>query len=668
MNNWEINFSEMQRFLEVLEGTSSLKEGLECSLPILCELFAAVIGKSVLKVATVREKDGWSTLVEWSATNTNLPVTSSSVLLEFIEHGESQIQVGAVQTPFVHQKKIDLQQTPITVLFVPVVDSGTVAGYYILEIVQQVDNGEDLVVAASFLLLQMKLWLRSCRAEKQLQDLIDFIPNPFMMLDASERVIVWNPAMEKMSGVDAKEILGKGNYEHARPFYKERRPTVSNLILNPDSTWEPSYQELRKEGDAVYALARSEELPGGPMLIASKTCVTRDLTDNINGSAHMIQDVTNEHELETSLNRTEKMYQSISEFSGVGIVLLGELSVYSCNDNFLALMELNDKEVTVEAILERIDSQNDRCQIEGFLSNEMKEVRPTSFEFTSILPKKGRREFKGYAQSVTYQNKAAIHFVIIDVTEANAMERRKKIHLMKMYHSDRLSALGTLSAGIAHELNQPLNTIRVITDGVLYGKEQGWAIDEDESYDNAAMISKQILRMSQVIKNIKNFARDEFERSSEDVELNEAIQNVFSMIGQQMIAHNIDVDIKLEAGLPKIRSQLNHLEQVIMNLVVNARQALDCCVRKNKRIWIKTGNRFGQIFLEVGDNATGVPEVHQKEIFDPFFTTKVVGHGTGLGLSISQSIIAGYDGDIQSYNNSDGGATFFITIPIRGMM
>lgn len=661
----EISFQEILQIPAALENASTMEDGLKLTLPILCKLFDAIIGKSVLKV----EKDnrGWTTIAESSTRNGDLLIIQSSGLLKCIQQEESRIQSASPLLPSVNRKNIVPQEPPATFLTVPVVDSGIISGYYLFVIKKQVDHEEELVLLASFLMSQMKIWLRSCRAEKQLEDLIDFIPNPLMMIDASERVIVWNSAMEKMSGVEAKDILGKGNYEHARPFYNERRPTVSNLILNPDSTWEPSYQELRKEGDAVFALARSEELPGGPMLIASKTCVTRDLRGSINGSVHMIQDVTHEHELETSLNRTEKMYQSISEFAGVGIVLLGEHSVYSCNDNFLTLMELGDRDATVGAILERIDSPNDRYQIEQLLSNGTMEVRPTSFEFTSILPQKGRREFKGYAQSVAYQNKSAIHLVIIDVTEPNEIERRKKIHLMKMYHSDRLSALGTLSAGIAHELNQPLNTIRVITDGVLYGKEQGWSIDEEESYENAAMISKQILRMSQVINNIKNFARDEFDRSSEDVDINEAIENVFSMIGQQMIAHNIHVDIKLESGLPKIKSQINHLEQVIMNLVVNARQALDCCVRKNKRIWLKTGNRFGHIFLEVGDNATGIPEVHQKEIFDPFFTTKVVGHGTGLGLSISQSIIAGYNGDIQSYNNSESGATFFITIPIRGM-
>ena len=358
------------------------------------------------------------------------------------------------------------------------------------------------------------------------------------------------------------------------------------------------------------------------------------------------------------------MYHSISEFAGVGIALLGTQKIYSCNENFIDLMDLDGTSQTVDDIMARIEP-NDRHSLENLLSRFFNEAPPASFEFAALLPTKGRREFKGYAQSVNYENTTAIHFVIIDITESNEMERRKKMHQMRMYHSDRLTALGTLSAGIAHELNQPLNTIRVITDGLLFGKEQGWPLDEKELYENAAMISKQIMRMSQVIKNIKNFARDDKDRRLEKVDPNEAIQNVFSMIGQQLVAHGIQVEQQLEPDMPAIESQLNHLEQVIMNLVVNAQHALDSCGKKDKRLWVKTGRRFGQIFMEVGDNATGIAESHKKEIFDPFFTTKAVGQGTGLGLSLSQTIISDYNGVIKSYNNLEGGATFFITIPVE---
>jgi len=111
---------------------------------------------------------------------------------------------------------------------------------------------------------------------------------------------------------------------------------------------------------------------------------------------------------------------------------------------------------------------------------------------------------------------------------------------------------------------------------------------------------------------------------------------------------------------------LNRLEQVIMNLVVNARQALDECRHDQKELWVRTAKQNGSVFVEVGDNAGGIPPDIMTKIFDPFFTTKEVGTGTGLGLTISQSIMAEFKGRIEAFNNERGGATFVIMAPAGG--
>ena len=222
-----------------------------------------------------------------------------------------------------------------------------------------------------------------------------------------------------------------------------------------------------------------------------------------------------------------------------------------------------------------------------------------------------------------------------------------------------------MAAGIAHELNQPLNTIRVITDGTLYGRDQGWELDEKELFEGLEMISKQILRMSNVIQNIRDFARED-RGKCEMINPNDAIKNVLSMIGKQFEAHGIQIDIELQPDLPPLESNVNNLEQVIMNLMVNARQALEEHRKRNKRLWIKTGYRYDQIFIEVGDNAAGIPDDLMLKIFDPFFTTKDAGKGTGLGLSISQTIVSDFNGTLKAFNNDEQGATFFITAPCAG--
>lgn len=510
----------------------------------------------------------------------------------------------------------------------------------------------------------LHMWLNACDAEKRLKDLVAFIPNPLLMLDEKETITVWNPAMEKMTGVPAEDMIGKGQYEHALPFYKKRRPTSSNLILRPDRYWEGKYIEMKRDKDVIHALARTDVLPDGNLRIASKTQRNYDLEGNIQGSVHIIQDVTHEHELEKNLNRTRKMYQGISEFAGVGIALLDLEEIISVNDTFLTLLEFVHPKKTA-AIFDRMGSNSSQT-LESVFNHVLNTGgEPTSLELTAFLPVKGRREFQAYVQGVKVNSRQVLHFVVIDITESKQMERRKNLYQMRMYHSDRLTALGTLSAGIAHELNQPLNTIKVVADGILYGRDQEWSLDEGEVYENAKIISKQTTKMAEVIQNVRNFARDDTKRVDEQVDLNQSIQNVFSMIGLQMTAHQIQVECHLEEGLPLIRTRQNRFEQVVMNLVVNAQQALDSSENKEKRLWVKTGYRFGQVFLEVGDTAGGILKEHKKQIFDPFFTTKDVGQGTGLGLAISQTIVLELGGEIKAYNNMKGGATFFMTLPVE---
>lgn len=236
----------------------------------------------------------------------------------------------------------------------------------------------------------------------------------------------------------------------------------------------------------------------------------------------------------------------------------------------------------------------------------------------------------------------------------------------KLHHDGRLAALGTMAAGLAHELNQPLNTIRVITEGLLFGKEKGWPLEAEELYENIEMISRQVVRMDKVIQNVRNFARENRDQGVASVNVNEALENVLSMVGREIEDHGIRVEKDLDPELPPLRTTLNELEQVVMNLLLNARQALDECDDSPKIIRIKTDGRDAKIFLEVSDNGTGIPDHLLGRIFDPFFTTKGPGKGMGLGLSISQSIVIKFGGHIEAYNNEDGGATFTVTADAYG--
>jgi PAS domain S-box-containing protein len=510
----------------------------------------------------------------------------------------------------------------------------------------------------------LDLWIGRLNLAKRLGDVIDFIPTPTFLMAKDGVIRYWNRSTSELTGWSADRIVGKGNYEHAIPFYGFRRPTVSNLILEPNPGWEKTYPEFRRIENNAFVMAYCPSVPGGGAYLDGKTSTLHDLDGWLWGSIHNVRDITRERQIEKSLHRSESMYRGITDFADMGIMVFGEEQVFYHNERVLDLLGISGRPLALEDIKAWFHPE-DRERVLGTFDELFRKYRdPFRFEFRAARGAQ-LRHYTGYVQAMDYEGRPTIHFIVDDITEQKELARKARLNELRMYHEDRLTALGTMAAGIAHELNQPLNTIRVVTDGFLFGREEGWVLDPEEWVEGLEMVSRQVVRMSEVIQNIRNFARDDQAQTFGEVNANEAIENVFSMMGRQLEAHDIRVYKEMERRLPLIRTHLNRLEQVVMNLLVNARQALDHCSHPHKEIRLRSGRNDGNIFIEVSDNATGIPEEIIGKIFDPFFTTKEVGKGTGLGLSISQSIVAEFKGRIEVFNNEMGGATFVVTAPIK---
>jgi PAS domain S-box-containing protein len=508
----------------------------------------------------------------------------------------------------------------------------------------------------------LEIWMARLNLEKRLLDFVEFIPNATFVMHRDGAITMWNRATAEMTGWDADRVVGRGNYEHAIPYYGFRRPILSNLILHPDPKWEATYPEFRREGDDLYTLSFCPALPDGGAYLTTKTSRIYDLNHRLWGAIHTVRDVSRERRMEKSLHRSESMYRTIAEFAGVGIMLLRHEGVLYANERVGRFMGISHREVTIEDLLEWVHPE-DRDAVSGSLETLFDgQAEALRFEFRARRDD-GLGHYRGFAQVIEYEDRPTVHFVLDDVSEQKELAHKARLNELRMYHEDRLTALGIMAAGIAHELNQPLNTVRVVTDGLLYGRDAGWAVDAEELYDNLEMVSRQVTRMAEVIQNIRDFAREDRGHDEEDVNPNVAVENVFAMLGRQLEAHGIRVRRDLASQLPAVRARMSRLEQVIMNLVVNARQALDDCGHGEKDLWVRTALRDGHVTIEVGDNATGIAPGLMNKIFDPFFTTKEVGKGTGLGLTITQSIVAEMGGRLEAFNNEQGGATFVVSAP-----
>lgn len=240
----------------------------------------------------------------------------------------------------------------------------------------------------------------------------------------------------------------------------------------------------------------------------------------------------------------------------------------------------------------------------------------------------------------------------------------------QLVQSEKLASIGELAAGVAHELNQPLMVVR--GGGQLMLRQlKKETLNMAQLKDSLETIDKNTKRMKNIINHLRTFSR-QANADHETMDVNQVINDSFLMMGEQLKLKDIDVRKALCANLPKCRGNASQLEQVILNLVANARDALlervakaDLVQDRPMQIVISTAtiNGGNEIEIMIKDNGDGIAPDKRSHIFNPFFTTKEVGKGTGLGLSISYGIIQDHQGKIEIMDTGPQGTIFQIRLP-----
>ncbi len=656
----------VEQMIDLLEKNTSWEEGLYTALQILNSTLG-IINSSIHKLV-------YSTVNDFHMLPIG-PLRDENIHPERNEFGPERLEKDAIQPSewdrlkkgsaiFGNDALAKKFKCDKPLMVVPLKSDEGLFGILFIDVSKVESDLERTQEGINSFCSIVKLWLNKLNALKQKDDILDILPYPTCILRPDHQIVVWNQAFVDRTGWEKHRILGKSDYSHAIPFYGKRRPCAPDLLLDPDPEWESKYHEFNRNGDVINGLAYCPEMLGGGIFLTYKTSLLRDINNRVAGAIHCVRDVTKEKEVEEELRRSESRYRTITEFAGIGMLLMTKSEIVYHNEFVSDLFKSLNRNVSIKNISELIHPEDRdevfKC-IDGLYNLPSKVSR---FEFRI---KDGSKiiYFRAQAGILKYEEKPTVHLIMDDVTDQKILAEKARINEMKLYHEDRLTSLGVMAAGIAHELNQPLNVIRVTTDGLLFGADEGWSIDGDEILEDMKMISDQVTRMSEVIESIRDFSREDKWENIQEVDLNQAVENIFSMIGRQVEARGISAEKKFFPELPLVSANMHRLEQVIMNLVVNAQQAFHACRREDKILRVETGFEDGQVWLEVQDNATGVPDKLERRIFDPFFTTKVVGQGTGLGLSISKSILNDYLGEITAFNNAIGGATFRVTLPIE---
>jgi signal transduction histidine kinase/CheY-like chemotaxis protein len=353
--------------------------------------------------------------------------------------------------------------------------------------------------------------------------------------------------------------------------------------------------------------------------------------------------------------RAEAVLASLLESVECGILLFsvgGDL--WAVNDRFAEFVGIEPERLrelsNLEQIVERVAPQFVQAESvaarwrQGFRSGE-------AFRDELALAKPEKKIVERYARPVLDRYKQPLGWLEMyrDITGPRAIESR-------LFHSERLAALGQMVSGITHELNNALTSvlgyaqlIQKRTRGFAWEAEARHILDEGE-------------RARRIAQNLLLFARgSKGERAP--VNLNEIVERTVEIRGYELRLENIHVDLELDDQLRDAIVDAGQIQQALLNLIVNAEQAI-LQAKNGGRIWIRTKQTSAErVTVEIADDGPGVPPEVVLRIFDPFFTTKPAGVGTGLGLSILCGIVRQHGGEVSVESRPGGGAVFAVELP-----
>jgi len=307
----------------------------------------------------------------------------------------------------------------------------------------------------------------------------------------------------------------------------------------------------------------------------------------------------------------------------------------------------------------------DRESVLQAVENSLRTGAEYRSEYRAVLPDgqtrwivgRGHVEFKGDGKPVRMRGAS------VDITKRKEAELEAASQRMELAHLSRVTTLGELSGSIAHELSLPLSAIlsnaqaaqRVLANGKADLAEVGEILNDIVSEDK---------RASEVIRRLRLWLK-KGEVQQRPLRINKVVQDVLKLISSDLINQKVVVETELAGNLPTVSGDPVQLQQVLLNLVVNACDAMAGCDTSQRRLVIRTGieNGGSAVTVSVTDQGAGIPEEKIKQIFEPFFSTKE--KGMGIGLSVCRTIIAAHRGKLWAANNLDRGATFYFSLPVK---
>jgi PAS domain S-box-containing protein len=472
-------------------------------------------------------------------------------------------------------------------------------------------------------------------------------------LDFYGKIIEFNKGAEKLFGFKKDEVVNKENIGITISLEDRNRGIQETM-------------SKRTRAEGVCELEMTRVRRGGTHFpaLTTVTTITDPGSGKVLGFVEIIRDITVRKKLERELRETKEFLENIMESSVDGILttdLKGRLTytnrameeMLRCRREHVLGSHISSfyvrgikqaKEImTLLTASERAD-------------NYAMEVRRTDGKHRTIL-----------TSLFLLRNEDDVIIgtagIFKDITEQKLLEAKLKAAQARLVEASKMRALGELVAGVAHELNNPLMASQTILHVMMKNVPRDWPERE-----RLELIRKCNDRIEKIVDHLREFSR-QTKPEFQEIDINQPVENALIITGQQLLNHGISLVKKLTPGLPKILGDSNQLEQVFLNLIANARDAIDENGGVKKELTI--ASRLSQdesglfVLVSVKDTGVGISQENLGKVFEPFFSTKPVGKGTGLGLSLCFGILEAHGGKIDIKSRQGEGTEVILTFPFK---
>ena len=485
------------------------------------------------------------------------------------------------------------------------------------------------------------------KKEEEYRLLFERVQQGLLISTKQGRVIDCNRAMLDILGYQDKADFV--SVDIARDIYVNPKDRIVFQELVEKKGFVKDYEVdfKRKDGERVT------------VLLAGNT--KRDKDERIVGYEVIITDITERKRIETELIKANDFLNNLIESSVDGIIaadLKGDILVF--NKGAEKLLGYKSEEVIGRLHITEIYPPGVALEImKKMRSHEFGGIGRLESSQSTLVDKEGEHVPISISAAIIYEDgrEMASVGIFTDLREKLKMEKELQDTQLQLLQSEKMSSLGKLAAGVAHEINNPLGGILIFSNLLMEEMEEN-----DCQREDLQRIAEEATRCKEIVKSLLEFARQTGPKM-EPIDINKAINDGLFFLENQVVFHNIIIEKELDTHLPLIEGNSSQIKQVFMNIMVNAAEAMEGRGTLNVKTAFQSKN--DSVLIEFSDTGPGIPAENISRIFDPFFTTKEIGKGTGLGLSLSYGVIEEHHGKIDVKSKRDGGTSFIIELPIR---